>query len=68
MNQWNVIVEFVPLAEADAQWEAWRAAHHLDDLVAGDVVVDTGRGTDGCTVRRYRVRQSAMTKLKRREG
>ncbi len=57
---WELIVDFAPLAAADAQWKLWLASHDISALADGDIRVDTGRGTANGDVRRYFVRQSAM--------
>jgi hypothetical protein len=62
---WLVIVDLAPLAQADEEFERWRSkngvarSHELGE----DLLIDTGRGTGGKDVRRYRISPSLASRL-----
>lgn len=62
MGGWMTIVDFLPVAEADARWQLWLSSGRKRSLAPEDILIDIGRGATG-DVRRYRVRDSAMVKL-----
>ena len=68
MEQWHVIVEFAPLADADLQWNSWCASHDVSALAKSDVRIDTGRGAEGQDLRRYSVRESVVATIVDRDS
>lgn len=63
MNTWTTVIDFAPIAEADAQWRTWLERNSLADLASVDVRIDTGRGQfQGGTfeMRRYSVRTARL--------
>jgi hypothetical protein len=66
VHEWEVIVEFKLVAEADAEWQAWQAAHDMSGVSPADIRVDTGHGeVDGRIrdVRRYWIKKEALVSV-----
>src|SRR5262249_34366719 len=63
MDEWVTIVDFLPVADADVEWRRWLRTHDGSNLEAEDIGVDTGRGLQR-DVRRYRVRGTAMPRIR----
>ena len=62
VDGWHLVVEPLPLAEADAAWRAWLQDHDLSRLSVDEIRVDTGRGTDR-DWRRYWIKSSALDRV-----
>ena len=65
MSDWIVVVDWVPLLEAEPLFRAWLQSHDLSegDLDLEAVCVDTGRGGE-TDHRRYRVTRAELERLK----
>ncbi|HLE39550.1 MAG TPA: hypothetical protein VJA44_07840 [Acidimicrobiia bacterium] len=65
MSDWVVVVDWVPLLEAEPLFREWLRSHDLaeDDLDLEALWVDTGRGS-GTDLRRYRVTRAELERLK----
>jgi len=65
MSDWIVVVDWVPLLEAEPLFRAWLRSRDLseDDLDLEAVRVDTGRGTE-TDHRRYLVTRAELERLK----
>jgi hypothetical protein len=66
MGGWKTIVDFLPVAEADASWQLWLSSGPEGSLRPEDILIDTGRGATG-DVRRYRVKDAVMVRLNAQE-
>lgn len=69
MKDYQTIVDFSPLADADRRWHRWLQENDVGCLAAEDVLIDTGHGErDGrpCTIRRYRIVKDKLVLVKPR--
>ena len=67
MDDWETIVDFTLVEDANAKWELWLQSHDISELAATDILIDTGSGEIGShrrDVRRYRIRKSSIPKIK----
>ena len=66
MEGWKTIVDFLPVAEADASWQLWLSSGREGSPRPEDILIDTGRGDTG-DVRRYRVKDAVMVRVNAQE-
>jgi hypothetical protein len=62
MEAWTTVIDFLPVADADASWQRWLSSHHGSLLRPEDILIDTGRGNTG-DIRRYRIKESVMARI-----
>jgi len=60
-SDFEVVVDFTKVETAERAFDQWLAARGRarDEFAPDDVLVDTGRGSDG-DIRRYSIRRSAL--------
>jgi hypothetical protein len=62
VEAWTTVIDFLPVADADASWQQWLSSHQGIVLRPEDILIDTGRGDTG-DIRRYRISESVMARI-----